>query len=335
MLEVACARRTGAAAGGPSSFHRTTFVPDRPGSPICMDAHRGEPFGMRLAAYRIPAAAAEPSGALRRSADLFEVERRVLVQTAAPAFLRTALQRPGWRPRVLPMLGGVDPYAPIERSLRLTRGCLEVLAAFRNPVVVVTYSDLVTRDVDVLRELAADRAVRVFLSLATLRADLAGALQPGAAQPMHRLHAIHRLAEAGVPVGVMFAPVVEGLTDEEAPAVLRAAAGAGATLAGYMPLTRCDLPPARGAAGRARQAPDRKDRVAANLELAGSRGAGAPARRSGLRTLAPDARRFHERFRSACLDARLQACGAHGWEARGALSTRAFRKPCQAQQSLF
>src|SRR5262249_40096561 len=132
--------------------------------------------------------------------------------------------------------GVTDPYQPIERRLRLTRRCLEVLVEFRNPVSIVTKSHLVTRDIDLLQELGKHNAALVFLSVTSLDADLAGILEPRATRPAGRLAAIRELADAGIPVGVLVAPVIPALNDHEIPAILSAAATAGARYAGYIPI---------------------------------------------------------------------------------------------------
>jgi DNA repair photolyase len=126
-----------------------------------------------------------------------------------------------------------DCYQPAERKFRITRACLEVLAEFRNPVTLITKNFLITRDIDVLKELAAYDAAQAFISITTLNADLAAKMEPRASRPSHRLRAIEMLAKAGVPVGVMVAPIVPGLNDREMPAVLEAAKSAGASIAGY------------------------------------------------------------------------------------------------------
>jgi DNA repair photolyase len=137
---------------------------------------------------------------------------------------------------VVALSGVTDPYQPAERRLELTRRCLAVLAEFKNPVVVVTKSFLVTRDVDLLAELARHDAASVLLSITTLDPELQRRMEPYAAPPGKRLAAIERLAGAGVPVGVMVAPVVPGLTDHESPRILEAAAAAGARFAGRVVL---------------------------------------------------------------------------------------------------
>ena len=162
-----------------------------------------------------------------------DFETRIMVKTAAPGILRRELSSPGWRPQPLAMSGVTDCYQPVERKLQITRRCLEVLAAFRNPVSIVTKNHLVTRDVDILRELVEVEAACVNLSITTLDAGLARRLEPRASLPGHRLEAIERLSSEGIPVGVMVAPVIPGLNEHEIPAILGAARRAGARSAGY------------------------------------------------------------------------------------------------------
>jgi DNA repair photolyase len=165
-----------------------------------------------------------------------DFERKLMVKEHAPALLRTALASPRWQPQVIALSGNTDCYQPIERRLRLTRGCLEVLADVRNPVSVITKSALVTRDADLLAALAAHDAVHVFVSITSLDTDLARRMEPRAATPERRLDAIAALHAAGVPVGVMIAPVIPGLNDHEIPAILDRAATAGARSAGWVML---------------------------------------------------------------------------------------------------
>ncbi|MEM8963311.1 MAG: radical SAM protein, partial [Acidobacteriota bacterium] len=136
-------------------------------------------------------------------------------------------------PQSLALSGVTDPYQPIEKRLELTRRCLEVLATFRNPVMIVTKNHLVTRDIDNLAALAEYDAASVALSITTLDPKLSAKLEPRASAPRRRLDAIHKLADAGIPVGVLTAPIIPGLNDPEVPALLQAAAEHGASFAGY------------------------------------------------------------------------------------------------------
>ena len=165
-----------------------------------------------------------------------DFESRILVKQDAPELLRKELSSPRWEPKVLSMSGITDPYQPVEKGLRITRRCLEVLAEFRNPVAVVTKNHLVTRDIDLLSELARHDAAVVAVSLTTLDDDLRRVMEPRTSRPARRLATIEALAGAGIPVGVMVAPVIPGLTDHELPALISAAGRAGAAFAAYVPV---------------------------------------------------------------------------------------------------
>ncbi len=165
-----------------------------------------------------------------------DFETKIMVKENAPELLRQELSSPRWKPQTLSMSGVTDCYQPIERKLKLTRRCLEVLAEFRNPVGIVTKNHLVTRDLDLLQELARHDAVAVYVSVTTLDPDLAGIMEPRTARPASRLDTIAKLNAAGVPAGVMVAPVIPGLTDHELPAIIAAAGQAGAKFAGCVPL---------------------------------------------------------------------------------------------------
>ncbi|MFO1478354.1 MAG: PA0069 family radical SAM protein [Verrucomicrobiota bacterium] len=161
-----------------------------------------------------------------------DFESKILVKENAPELLRKELMSPRWKPQLVAMSGVTDCYQPAERRFQLTRRCLAVLAEFRNPVALITKNHLVTRDIDLLRELASVNAVEVNISLNSLDAGLAARMEPRASQPAMRLAAIEALARAGIPVGVLVAPVIPAINDHEIPAVLRAAANAGARWAG-------------------------------------------------------------------------------------------------------
>jgi DNA repair photolyase len=165
-----------------------------------------------------------------------DFETKILVKEDAPQLLREELNAKKWEPKVIALSGVTDPYQPIERRLGITRGCLEVLAEFRNPVGIITKNHLVTRDADVLSDMASWNGARAFLSITSLDAKLQRVMEPRTASPELRLDAVAKLTEAGVPAGVMVAPVVPGLTDHELPAILAAAKKAGAKWAGFVVL---------------------------------------------------------------------------------------------------
>ena len=162
-----------------------------------------------------------------------DFETNILVKEDAPELLDKALASRSWKPQGIFFSGITDCYQPIERQLALTRGCPSVMAKYHNPVCIVTKNALVKRDCDILAQLAEDQAVIVFLSVTTLDAELARRLEPRASTPARRLAALSALSEAGIPVGVMVAPIIPGLTDHEIPVILEAAARAGAQFAGH------------------------------------------------------------------------------------------------------
>lgn len=163
-----------------------------------------------------------------------DFETKIMVKLRAPELLRRELSSPRWQPQPIAMSGATDCYQPAERHFRLTRGCLEVCAELRHPIIIITKNALVTRDRDLLGELARYRCISVHLSVTSLDTDLAGKLEPRASRPAARLRAIRELTEAGVPVSVLVAPVIPGLNDHEIPAILEAVAAAGARSASYV-----------------------------------------------------------------------------------------------------
>ncbi|HET9419305.1 MAG TPA: PA0069 family radical SAM protein [Chthoniobacterales bacterium] len=163
-----------------------------------------------------------------------DFESKIVVKHDAPRLLEAELSSPKWKPQILMMSGVTDCYQPVERKLRLTRSCLEVLAKFRNPVGILTKNRLVTRDIDVLSELARHNAVAVNLSVTTLDIDLQRIMEPRTSAPAARLEAVAQLRAAKIPVGVMVAPVIPGINDHEIPAIVAACAKAGAQFAGYV-----------------------------------------------------------------------------------------------------
>jgi len=162
-----------------------------------------------------------------------DFETRILVKENAPELLAQAFARKSWQPQVVALSGNTDCYQPVERRLALTRRCLQVFLDYRNPVSITTKNHLVTRDLDLLTELAALDLVHVTLSVTTLRPDLAASMEPRTARPQRRLDAIARLSAAGVPVSASVAPLIPSLNDEEIPAILQAVADHGAHDAGY------------------------------------------------------------------------------------------------------
>jgi DNA repair photolyase len=170
-----------------------------------------------------------------------DFESKILVKLRAPALLRDRLADKSWVPEPIMLSGVTDCYQPAERTFQLTRQCLEVAWEARQPMCIVTKNALVTRDVDILAEMAAHRLVHVAISVTTREASLARVMEPRTSHPEARLRAIRELSAAGVPTAVMVAPVIPGLNDSEIPALLEVARESGAQAANYvllrLPLT--------------------------------------------------------------------------------------------------
>ena len=163
-----------------------------------------------------------------------DFESKIYWKPNAAALLRNELARPGYRCDPIAIGANTDGYQPAERELRVTRQVLEVLAECHHPVTIVTKSALVERDLDLLAPMAAAGLARVMISVTTLDAELKRRLEPRTASPARRLETIRRLHSAGVPAGVLAAPMIPALNDHELESILEAAAAAGASSAGYI-----------------------------------------------------------------------------------------------------
>ncbi len=177
---------------------------------------------------------ARPTHAFLGLSPGLDFETRLFCKPDAARLLEKELRRPRYRCDVMALGTNTDPYQPIEREHRITRSILEVLAAYDHPVAIVTKSALVLRDLDILAPRAARGLAQVCVSVTTLDRDLARRLEPRAPTPERRLEAIRALSEAGVPTGVMAAPMIPGLNDSELEAILARGREAGAGLAGYI-----------------------------------------------------------------------------------------------------
>ncbi|HTG16081.1 MAG TPA: PA0069 family radical SAM protein [Blastocatellia bacterium] len=257
-----------------------------------------------------------------------DFETRILVKEDAPELLREELASPKWQPKVVAISGVTDAYQPIERRLELTRRCLEVLAEFRNPVVIVTKNQLVTRDIDLLKELASLDAAAVCVSVTTLDAELARVMEPRTSTPANRLEAIRALTEAGVPVRALVAPVIPGLTDHEIPSIIQAASEAGARHAGYVVVRLPHGVKELFERWLEDHFPDRKKKVLNRIR--GIRGGklNDPNFGSRMRGEGVFAEQINSMFKLACRRFGIEF-GAPD------LSTAAFRRPSQPQLSLF
>ena len=221
-----------------------------------------------------------------------------------------------------------DPYQPVERRLRLTRRCLEVFAEFRNPAVIVTKGSLIVRDADLLAEMAQDRTAIAHVSITSLDDSLRRVLEPRAASPSKRLAAVEALAKAGVPVGVMVAPVIPGLTDSEIPRLVQAAADAGALSVGHIVLRLPHGVVDLFSDWLERHFPERKSKVLGRIrEMRGGR-LNDPRFGSRMRGEGFFADQTQSLFELACRRAGFA-------DERAPLETSAFRRPGGDQMELF
>ncbi len=257
-----------------------------------------------------------------------DFETRILVKYDAASLLRKELASRSWQPQVIAMSGVTDPYQPIERRLGITRACLEVLAEFRNPVGMITKSHLVTRDVDLLSELARHEAASVCVSVTTLDDDLARILEPRAARPARRLAAVEALAAAGVPVGVLVAPIIPAVNDHEILSIVKRARKAGASFAGHVPLRLPHAVAALFESWLAEHMPARQAKVLSRIRSIRGGKLNDPNFHSRFAGEGEFAAQIHTLFRIACQKAGFP-------EERPQLSTAAFRRPGPAQLTLF
>ena len=254
-----------------------------------------------------------------------DFETKIFAKPDAAVLLRKELSAPKWRGDLIAISGVTDCYQPLERKLQITRSCLEVLLEFRNPTALITKNHLITRDVDVLREMAAYDGVGVSVSVTSLRNEVQSVMEPRTSVPARRLAAIETLSRAGVPVNVMVAPVVPGLTDHEIPAILQAARDAGARSAGYITLRLPFAVKELFERWAERHFPDRKDKILNRVrELRGGKlydpTFGVRMRGEGV---------FADQI-EALFDAACRKLGLN--ESRFRISGAAFHKPSTSSQ---
>ncbi len=256
-----------------------------------------------------------------------DFERRIMIKPDAPELLRRTFLSPRWRPEVIALSGNTDCYQPVERSLGVTRRCLDVFREFRNPVSISTKSALVTRDIDLLGELAAHAAAHVLVSVTSLDPELARRMEPRAATPERRIEAIAALSAAGIPVGITIAPVIPGLNDSEIPAIVQQAAAAGAHSAGWILLRLPSPVDQLFTEWLTRNFPDRYARVLGRIRQC--RGGRMSDSRFGsrLRGEGVYAEQLGALFRTAARRAGLD-------ESLPPLNTAAFRRPPRVGEQL-
>ena len=256
-----------------------------------------------------------------------DFETKIMVKMDAPQLLRKELSSPKWQPQVLAFSGVTDCYQPIERHLKLTRQCLEVLREFRNPVGIVTKNHLVARDIDLLKELNRFQAAAVFISVTTLDHRLASLMEPRASCPEDRLKAIQELSQEQIPVGVLVAPVIPALTDHEIPSIVSHCAKAGATFAGYVMLRLPFAVKNLFEEWLIRHFPDRKEKILNRIRDIRSGKLNDP--RYGLRLKGEGV------FAQEIAQLFSLACKKEGLNRKPELSTASFLRPQGSQPTLF
>lgn len=161
-----------------------------------------------------------------------DFESKIVVKKNAPALLEKFILHPDWSATPISISGNTDCYQPLEKKYEITRALLKVLAQYRHPAGVITKNSLILRDIDLLTDLAKDNLMHVYISITTLDEDLRRVMEPRTASAQKRLKTIEALAKAGIPVGVMTAPIIPGLNHHEIPTIIKAAAEHGASIAG-------------------------------------------------------------------------------------------------------
>ena len=229
---------------------RTTLTRDATRTILARNTSPDVPFDRSINPYRgcehgCIYCFARPTHAYLGLSPGLDFETRILFKPEAAKLLVAELASPKYRCDVVAMGTNTDPYQPVERDLKITRSILKVLSEFNNPVGIVTKNHLITRDIDILADMAKRNLAEVFLSVTTLDKTLARDMEPRASAPHRRIEAIRALSAAGIPTGVMTAPMIPGLNDHEMEAILEAATEAGATRAGFtvlrLPLEIKDL----------------------------------------------------------------------------------------------
>lgn len=190
-----------------------------------------------------------------------DFETKIMVKENGPDLLRKEFEKKSYVPKLLMISGDTDPYQPIERKLQITRRALEVCLEYRNPVSIITKNSMITRDIDILGELAKLNLTSTMISITTLDKELVSKMEPRTATPLKRLETIEKLAEAGIPVGVNIAPIIPGLNDNEIPEILKQASNRGAEYAAYILLRLPFSIKELFTTWLEREFPDRKEKV--------------------------------------------------------------------------
>ncbi len=257
-----------------------------------------------------------------------DFETKIMVKRDAPELLRETFMKKSWEPQVIALAGNTDCYQPVERKLKLTRRCLEMFLEFRNPVGIVTKNSLITRDLEILKEMAELDLVSVVMSVTSLNQELTKKMEPRTSSPAKKLEAIELLAKNSVPVGVLVAPVVPGLTDEEIPSIVRETSSRGAKFASMqmlrLPFAVKDL----FVDWLRREFPDRENRIVSRIKDVRKGKMNSSEFRERMRGTGPTAMAIHQLFRASCKKYHLN-------EDEIVLSTDKFRRPGGMQMEMF
>lgn len=281
---------------------RTSVTVEHPRRIITRNTSPDVPFDHSINPYRgcehgCSYCYARPSHAFMGLSPGLDFESKLFAKPDAPRLLERELGKKGYKPKKIALGTNTDPYQPIEKTWQITRGILEVLARWNHPLTIVTKSDMILRDLDILGPMAKRHLVSVGVSVTTLDHRLSRKMEPRATTPWKRIAAIDALTRAGVPVAVFFAPVIPALNDHELEAVLDAAAKAGATEARYMML-RLPLELADLFEGWLRENfPHRADRVLSHLRAMRNGKMNDPRFHARMRGSGPYADLISRRFR--------------------------------------
>lgn len=212
---------------------KTVLIPDHTSQIISRNNSPDIPFDVSVNPYRgcehgCVYCYARPSHEFLGFSAGLDFESKIIVKHDAPKLLKRELSKKSWKPQALIMSGITDPYQPVEKKLKITRGCVEVLAECSHPLVIITKNALVTRDIDLFVRLAGINAVKVAISITSLDESLTATMEPRTSRPRKRIQAVRELSEAGIPVHVNIAPVIPGITDNEIVPIMEAVAEAGA-----------------------------------------------------------------------------------------------------------
>jgi DNA repair photolyase len=315
---------TGRDGGEAVARLETTLRPDASKTIIARNRSPDVPFSQSINMYRgcehgCIYCFARPTHAYLDLSPGQDFETQLFFKPRARELLERELARPGYRVSPIALGTNTDPYQPIERELKLTRGILELLAELKHPVSIVTKGSLILRDADLLAEMAAERLVSVMVSVTTLDPELKRRMEPRTAGPEQRLNVIRELSARGVPTGVLAAPVIPALNDHELERILERAAEAGATSAGYVLLRLPHEVRPLFIEWLEEQYPDRAAHVLSVLRQMRGGGLNDPRFHGRQRGQGPFAAMLEQRFR--------RARRAYGLTASHALETSAFRRP--------